>query len=229
MRRIVTAALSVSLALSVMLMAGGTASASERGSPNAANYQASAIVSNDGTQTFAPGVVGLLICLPDKVTCNVASQMSSFTRWFSSTVYATVSATVSHVWNGSFIYNSTSSATALSPGTAATFNGDVGIARSVKHTATSLVGTSPPILLTTSGMVNAGYYQINTTPATTYFTSTMTSSYSTLTPATLAGKLESARIETSAAISDTNGVTTNAAAATYTDTGVFSLGTIRIE
>ena len=165
MRRFVTAVLSVSLALSMWLMTGATASANAlAGGGYSSSYsgesvftnvaasgsgQFSAIFFNDGTQAWAPGVVGLLICLPDKVTCNVASPNAAYASgWYSSTVYATVSATVAPGQNGFFIYNFAVPA-GTAGGTAATFNGDVGL------------------IATGAELRPEGYYQINTTPSTT--------------------------------------------------------------
>ncbi len=165
MRRIVTAALSVLLAFSFLLAASTTASANAlAGGGYSSSYsgesvftnkaagesgQFSAIFFNDGTQSWAPGVVGLLICLADKTTCNVASPNAAYASgWFSSTVYATVSATVAPGQNGFFIYNFTVPA-GTAPGTAATFNGDVGL------------------IATGAELRPEGYYQINTTPSAT--------------------------------------------------------------
>ncbi|MDE3102062.1 MAG: hypothetical protein KGJ98_07475 [Chloroflexota bacterium] len=109
--------------------------------------QFSAIFFNDGTQSWAPGVVGLLICLPDKVTCNVASPNASYASgWYSNTVYATVSSTVAPGQNGFFVYNFAVPA-GTAGGTVATFNGDVGL------------------IATGTELRPEGYYQQNTTPA----------------------------------------------------------------
>ncbi len=163
MRRIATAALSILLAFSMLLMVGGTASANAlAGGGYSSSYsgesvftnvaaggsgQFSAIFFNDGTQAWAPGVVGLLVCLPDKVTCNVASPNAAYASgWTSSTVYATVTATVAPGQNGFFIYNFTVPA-GTAGGTAATFNGDVGL------------------IATGAELRPEGYYQVNTTPS----------------------------------------------------------------
>src|SRR5690348_13574523 len=89
MRRILNAAVGVAMALSTMLtlstaasanpIAGGGYSSSYSGESAFTNVgagqsgQMSAIFFNDGSQAWAPGVVGLLICAADKVTCNVPS------------------------------------------------------------------------------------------------------------------------------------------------------------
>ena len=165
MRRIASAALTVLMAFSLMLSLSSTASANAlAGGGNSSSYsgesvftnqpaggsgQFSAIFFNDGSTTWAPGVVGLLICDASKTTCNVASPNAAYASgWFSSTVYATVSATVPPGSNGFFVYNFVvPSGTAA--GTVATFNGDVG------SIATGLEFRPQ------------GYFQINTTPSAT--------------------------------------------------------------
>jgi adhesin/invasin len=165
MRRISTAALTVLMAFSLMLsvstsasanaIAGGGWSSSYSGESVFTNLgpgasgQFSAIFFNDGNQTWAPGVVGLLICAADKVTCNVASPNAAYASgWTSSTVYATVTASVAPGQNGFFIYNFVVPA-GTPAGTAATFNGDVGLIASGLE------------------LRPQGYYQINTTPSGT--------------------------------------------------------------
>lgn len=114
-----------------------------------ATGQLSAIFFNSGTRPWAPGVVALFICLPDKVTCNVESPNAAYaSSWYSSTAYATVATPVLAGQNGFFVYSFAVPVTA-SPGTTATFNGDVG--------------------LTTTGTLlhPTGYYQQNTVPAAT--------------------------------------------------------------
>jgi len=162
MRRIVSGALTVLMAFSLMLalsstvnanaLAGGGNSSSYSGEsvftnqPAGGSGQFSAIFFNDGSTTWAPGVVGLLVCAADKVTCNVASPNAAYASgWFSATVYATVSATVPPGSNGFFIYNFVVPA-ATPAGTSATFNGDVG--------------------LVSNGLEfrPQGYFQINTAP-----------------------------------------------------------------
>ena len=92
-----------------------------------ATGQLSAVFFNDGSQAWVPGVVGLLVCLPDKVTCNLASPNAAYAvNWYSTTVYATVTALVAPGSNGFFIYNIKVPDSAL-PATTATFNGDVGL------------------------------------------------------------------------------------------------------
>lgn len=114
-----------------------------------ATGQMSAIFFNSGSRPWAPGVVVLLICLPDKVTCNVPSPNATYARdWYSPTAYATVAAPVLAGQNGFFVYNFAVPATAA-PGSSVTFNGDVGLAAS-------------GALLHPSG-----YYQQNTVPAAT--------------------------------------------------------------
>src|SRR6267142_4891064 len=165
MRRIASAALTFVMALSLMLtftstvqanaLAGGGKSSSYSGEsvftnlPAGASGQFSVIFFNDGTTTWSPGAVGLLICAADKVTCNVASPNAACASgWFSSTVYATVSATVAPGQNGFFIYNFVVPA-GTPAGTAATFNGDVGLIASGLE------------------LRPQGYFQINTTPSGT--------------------------------------------------------------
>src|SRR5712692_6765142 len=163
MRRIATAALTVLMAFSLMLslstsvnanaIAGGGYSSSYSGESVFTNLgaggsgQFSAIFFNDGTTSWSPGTVGLLVCAADKTTCNVASPNAAYASgWFSSTVYATVSATVAPGQNGFFIYNFVVPA-GTPAGTAATFNGDVG-----------LIGSGLELR-------PQGYFQINTTPS----------------------------------------------------------------
>jgi adhesin/invasin len=143
MRRIASAALTFVMAFSLMLtftstvqanaLAGGGNSSSYSGEsvftnlPAGASGQFSVIFFNDGTTTWQPGVVGLLVCAADKVTCNVASPNAAYASgWFSSTVYATVSTAVAPGQNGFFIWNFTVPA-GTAAGTVATFNGDVGL------------------------------------------------------------------------------------------------------
>src|SRR5438105_3154160 len=165
MRRIATAALTLVMAFSLMLTYTSTAQANAlAGGGNSSSYsgesvftnlpagsagQFSAIFFNDGSTTWQPGVVGLLICAADKTTCNVASPNAAYASgWFSSTVYATVSASVPPGSNGFFIYNFTVPA-GTAPGTQAVFNGDVG-------TIGSGLEFRPQ-----------GYFQINTAPGST--------------------------------------------------------------
>src|SRR5713226_6946052 len=165
MRRIATAALTVLMAFSLMLslstsvnanaIAGGGYSSSYSGEsvftnlPAGASGQFSAIFFNDGQTTWAPGVVGLLVCAADKVTCNAASPNAAYASgWFSSTVYASVSASVAPGQIGFFIYNFVVPA-GTPAGTAATFNGDVGLIASGLE------------------LRPQGYFQINTTPSGT--------------------------------------------------------------
>ena len=165
MRRIVTSALTVLMAFSLMLSLATTANANAlAGGGNSSSYsgesvftnqpaggsgQFSAIFFNDGSTTWAPGVVGLLICAADKTTCNTTSPNAAYASgWYSSTVYATVSATVPPGSNGFFIYNFVVPA-GTAAGTSATFNGDVGaIANGLEFRP-------------------QGYFQINTTPSAT--------------------------------------------------------------
>ncbi len=108
--------------------------------------QLSAIFFNDGSQPWLPGVVGLLVCLADKVTCNVPSPNAAYASgWYSATVYATVTSTVAPGQNGFFIYRFT--VPAGTPGnTVVTFDGDVGL------------------IATGAELRPEGYYQQNTTP-----------------------------------------------------------------
>jgi hypothetical protein len=165
MRRIVTIALTVLMAFSLMLslqttasanaIAGGGYNSSYSGEsvftnqPAGGSGQFSAIFFNSGTQTWAAGVVGLLICDSSKTACNVASPNAAYASgWFSTTVYATVSASVPPGSNGFFVYNFTVPA-GTAPGTVATFNGDVGLIAN---------GTE---------LRPEGYFQINTAPGST--------------------------------------------------------------
>src|SRR5438132_7757774 len=161
MRRLINGAMSVVLVLGVMLtlttavsanpVTGGGYSSSYAGESvftnNAAGEtgQMSAIFFNDGTQTWAPGVVGLLICAADKVTCNVPSNTQYNKNWFSQTVYATVTTAVAPGQNGFFIYDFTVPA-GTAAGTVTTFYGDVGL------------------IATGTELRPEGYFQINTTP-----------------------------------------------------------------
>lgn len=160
MRRILIAALALALAGLPLLrsstasanpIVGGGYSSSYAGESvftnNAAGEtgQMSAIFFNDGTQPWPSGVVGLLVCAADKTTCNVPSNQSYRSRWFSDTVYATVTSTVAPGQNGFFIYDFTVPA-GTPPGTVTTFYGDVGI------------------IATGSELRPEGYFQINTTP-----------------------------------------------------------------
>ncbi len=137
MQRVTTAALTVLMAFSLMLSLSSTASANAltgggysssysgesvfTNQPAGGSGQFSAIFFNDGTQTWASGVVGLLVCAADKTTCNVASPNAAYASgWFSATVYATVSATVPPGSNGFFVYNFVVPA-GTAAGTVATF------------------------------------------------------------------------------------------------------------
>ena len=111
--------------------------------------QMSAIFFNAGTQPWSPGVVSLLVCLADKVTCNVPSPNAAYARdWYSATAYATVATPVLPGQNGFFVYNFQVPLSAP-PGTTVTFNGDVGL------TATGAL------------LHPSGYYQQNTVPRAT--------------------------------------------------------------
>lgn len=163
MQRIASAVLTLVMAFSLMLgatstaqanaLAGGGYSSSYSGEsvftnlPAGSSGQFSAIFFNDGTQTWQPGVVGLLVCAADKTTCNVASPNAAYASgWFSSTVYATVSAAVAPGQNGFFIYNFVVPA-GTAPGTVATFNGDVGLIANGLE------------------LRPQGYFQVNTAPS----------------------------------------------------------------
>src|SRR5712691_11902190 len=142
MRRIASAALTFVMAFSLMLtftstvqanaLAGGGKSSSYSGEsvftnlPAGASGQFSVIFFNDGSTTWQPGVVGLLVCAADKITCNVSSNATFAKNWFSGTVYATATTTVAPGQNGFFIYNFTVPS-GTPPGTVTTFYGDVGI------------------------------------------------------------------------------------------------------
>ena len=143
MRRVASSLPSAVLALGLLLSSGSPANANViAGNGYSAIYsgesdflglgagatgQFSGIFFNDGAQPWIPGVIGLLVCLPDKVTCNVASPNAAYAvNWYSNKVYATVTALVPPGSNGFFIYNFKVPDTAL-PSTTATFNGDVGL------------------------------------------------------------------------------------------------------
>jgi hypothetical protein len=164
MRRIQNTAIGVVMAFSTLLslstaaqanpITGGGYSSSYAGESAFTNAgvgetgQFSAIFFNDGTTTWQPGVVGLLICAADKITCNVSSNATFAKNWFSSTVYATATTTVAPGQNGFFIYNFTVPQ-GTPPGTVTTFYGDVGI-------------------IQTGNMLRPeGYFQVNTVPAPT--------------------------------------------------------------
>ncbi|HEV2249938.1 MAG TPA: hypothetical protein VGT60_05485 [Candidatus Limnocylindria bacterium] len=108
--------------------------------------QFSAIFFNAGTQAWAPGVVGLMVCLADQTTCGVPSPNAAYaSSWYSPTVYATVTAPVSPGQNGFFVYDFAVPA-GTPPNTVATFNGDVG-------------------LLSSGALLHPeGYFQQNVTP-----------------------------------------------------------------
>jgi hypothetical protein len=108
--------------------------------------QFSAIFFNAGTKAWAPGIVGLMICLADKTTCNVPSPNAAYSsNWYSPTVYATVTAPVSPGQNGFFVYDLSVPA-GTGPNVPATFNGDVG-------------------LLSSGALLHPeGYFQQNVTP-----------------------------------------------------------------
>jgi hypothetical protein len=162
MRNLISGALSVLMALGLMLSLSTVASANAiAGAGYSSSYagesvftnnaagetgQFSAIFFNDGQVAWSPGVVGLLICAPDKVTCNVSQNASYAKNWFSSTVYATASSTVAPGQNGFFLYNFTVPA-GTAGGVSTTFYGDVGL------------------IATGEELRPQGYFQTNTTPA----------------------------------------------------------------
>ena len=162
MRRFLNGAISVLVALSAMLamatgananvIAGGGYSSSYAGESIFTTFgagqtgQNSAIFFNDGTQTWMPGVVGLLICAADKVTCNVPANSAYNHGWYSQTVYATVTSPVAPGQNGFFVY-SFDVPVATPANTTTTFYGDVGL------------------IATGAEFRPEGYFQINTTPA----------------------------------------------------------------
>ena len=114
-----------------------------------ATGQMSAIFFNTGSQVWAPGVVGLLVCLADKTTCGTTSPNSAYASgWYAPSVYATVTTPVSPGQNGFFVYSFAVPA-GTPPGSAVTFNGDLG-------------------LIATAALLHPqGYYQQNTVPAPT--------------------------------------------------------------
>lgn len=143
MRRVASTLTSAALAVGLLISSGSAASANViAGNGYSSAYsgesaflglnagqtgQFSAIFFNDGNQPWLPGTIGLLVCLPDKVTCNVPSPNAAYAQnWYSKTVYATVSSLVPPGSNGFFSYNIKVPDT-TTPSTTATFNGDVGI------------------------------------------------------------------------------------------------------
>lgn len=161
MQRFTSAALTILVAFGVMLSLTSAASANPIASGGySSSYagesvftaeaagstgQMSAIFFNDGSQTWSPGVVGLLICAADKVTCNVPANQTFAQNWFSSTVYATVTTTVGAGQNGFFVY-SFQVPVGTPTGTVTTFYGDVGL------------------IATGAELRPEGYFQVNTTP-----------------------------------------------------------------
>ena len=116
--------------------------------------QMSAIFFNSGSRVWAPGVVGLLVCLQDKTTCGVTSPNAAYaSNWYAPSAYATVTTPVSPGQNGFFVYNFTVPA-GTPPATTVTFNGDLG-------------------LVSSGALLHPqGYYQQNTVPTSnTPFTS----------------------------------------------------------
>lgn len=109
--------------------------------------QFTAIFFNDGTEPWVPGIVGLFVCLPDKLICNVPSPNAAYASgWYSSSVYATVTSIVAPGQTGFFMYGFT--VPAGTPGeTTATFNGDVGLIQTGRE------------------LRPQGYFHRNTTPA----------------------------------------------------------------
>src|SRR5258707_1070696 len=56
--------------------------------PAGSTGQMSAIFFNTGSQVWAAGVVGLLVCLPDKTTCGVTSPNAAYaSNWYMQSVY----------------------------------------------------------------------------------------------------------------------------------------------
>ncbi len=148
---VVAALLALSMPAAANVIAGGGYSSSYAGESAFTNVdvggtgQFSAIFFNDGTQTWQPRVVGLLVCATDKVSCNVPSNASFSKGWYSQTVYATVTTTIAPGQNGFFIYNFTVP-TGTPAGTVTTFYGDVGL------------------IATGAVLRPEGYYQLNTVP-----------------------------------------------------------------
>src|SRR5258708_35068477 len=143
MRRVASALTSVVFALGLLVAGGSSAGANViAGNGYSSAYsgesaflslsagatgQFSAIFFNNGTQPWVPGTIGLLVCLPDKITCNVESPNAAYAvNWYSKTVYSTVTGVVQPGANGFFVYNIRVPDASL-PSTTATFNGDVGI------------------------------------------------------------------------------------------------------
>ena len=165
MRPIINGAMALVVAMGAMLslstgasanpIAGGGYSSSYAGesiftsNSGGETGQMSAIFFNDGTQPWAPGTIGLLVCAADKVTCNVPSNLGYKSGWYSDTVYATVTSTVAPGQNGFFIYDFTVPA-GTAPGTVTTFYGDVGFISSGAE------------------LHPEGYFQVNTVPQPTY-------------------------------------------------------------
>ena len=133
------------------VVAGGGYSASYSGQSAYTNVapgdsgQASAIFFNDGTQTWLPGVVGLLVCASDKVTCGVSANGGFAKSWYTASVYASTTTVVVPGQNGYFTFNF-AVPIATSPGTATAFYGDLGI------------------ISTGAVLRPQGYFHVNTTP-----------------------------------------------------------------
>jgi hypothetical protein len=161
MRRLISTAVVLVMASAAMLSLATSASANQiAGGGYSSTYagesiftnvgpgqsgQFSAIFFNDGTQTWLPGVVGLLVCASDKTTCNIPNNSTYAHNWYSATVYATVTTAVAPGQNGFFIYNFDVPPT-TGAGVSTTFNGDVGL------------------IATGAVLRPEGYYQVNTTP-----------------------------------------------------------------
>lgn len=89
--------------------------------------QLTAIFFNSGALPWQPGVVGLLVCAADRSTCGAPSPYAAYEHgWYSASVYATLSRTVTPGQTGFFSYEiAVPSGTA--PGTSARFDGEVGL------------------------------------------------------------------------------------------------------
>jgi len=121
MRRIVSATLTLTLAFSFILAQAESAQAAVTGYDSAyagesaflnkaagESGQFSAIFTNTGTQGWFKSQVGLLACLDNKTTCNVAPEEAAYAKsCFVATVYATASADTAPGQSAFFIYEIT--------------------------------------------------------------------------------------------------------------------------
>ena len=114
--------------------------------PAGASARLTVVYANTGSLPWLPGIVGLLVCAEDQITCGVPSPHAAYARnWFGPTVYATIASPVAPGQNAFFTYDIT-----VPPGTPANVT-------AVFYGAVGLIETAAAIQLD-------GYYQANTTP-----------------------------------------------------------------